>query len=93
MNRDAHRGRRRFTIAHELGHFLMTHHEPPKNGQFLCSREDMLRGPADARDSYSRMEAEANSFAGSLLMPPPLLRSYMTRFREADIFARNRGRT
>lgn len=85
VNREARRGRRRFTIAHELGHFLMIHHEPPRSEGFLCSREDMLRGPADVKDRYSRMEAEANLFAGSLLMPPRLLQSYMSRYRQADI--------
>mgnify|MGYP003666521226 CR=1 FL=1 len=33
--------RRRFTIGHELGHFLLPFHKPAKAGQFLCSRDDM----------------------------------------------------
>lgn len=52
-------GRRRFTIAHELGHWeLHSNHS-----QFLCDADDM-------RD-YGRsiLEMEANHFAAELLMP------------------------
>ena len=52
-------GRRRFTIAHELGHWEL--HE--KYSQFLCNAEDM-------RDyGRSPLEVEANHFAAELLMP------------------------
>src|SRR5262249_8702081 len=34
--------RRRFTIAHELCHFLDPSHLPDTQGQFLCSQADML---------------------------------------------------
>lgn len=52
-------GRRRFTIAHELGHWEL--HE--KYSQFLCNVEDM-------RDyGRSPLEVEANHFAAELLMP------------------------
>ncbi|WP_309401048.1 ImmA/IrrE family metallo-endopeptidase [Cerasicoccus maritimus] len=52
-------GRRRFTIAHELGHWEL--HDG--QSQFLCSDEDMRY--------YGRspMEVEANHFAAELLMP------------------------
>jgi Zn-dependent peptidase ImmA (M78 family) len=42
VNRSARRRRRRFTIGHELGHFLMTTHKVPAGG-FQCSRDDMRR--------------------------------------------------
>lgn len=52
-------GRRRFTIAHELGHWELH----AGYSQFLCSAEDM-------RDyGRSRLEVEANCFAAELLMP------------------------
>src|ERR1700682_6291310 len=31
------RQRRRFTLGHELGHFLMPSHVPDDKGRFLCS--------------------------------------------------------
>jgi hypothetical protein len=33
---------RRFSIGHELGHFLIPAHLPPPGGQFLCSTSDLL---------------------------------------------------
>ncbi len=34
--------RRRFTLAHELGHFLMAHHVPDEPGRFVCKGADLL---------------------------------------------------
>jgi len=84
VNRTAAPGRRRFTIGHELGHFLMTHHKPPPGG-FQCSRADMARFSAKEQDGYGSMEVEANQFSGLILMPPPIVRRYMERFREPDL--------
>ncbi|KLK90156.1 ImmA/IrrE family metallo-endopeptidase [Microvirga sp. KLBC 81] len=77
--------RRRFTIAHELGHFLMPHHIPDREGQFLCSRADMLRLGAKETDRRERMEAEANRFASLILIPPPALRLALRPYREPDL--------
>ncbi|MFK4539842.1 hypothetical protein ABIA00_008025 [Bradyrhizobium ottawaense] len=58
------KGRVNFTMAHELGHYLAHRHlsgEP-----FYCSRRDMWSWDSE----YGRMEAEANSFAAFVLMPP-----------------------
>lgn len=73
------RQRRRFSIAHELGHFLIPSHMPPTSGQFLCSAEQLRQMTVKDQDRRAHMEAEANRFAALLLMPPPLLR---TRLRE-----------
>ena len=77
--------RRRFTIAHELGHFLMAHHVPDQPGRFLCKSSDLLRLTAKAGDQRQRREVEANRFAGLVLMPPHLLRVAMAAFREPDL--------
>ncbi len=84
VNQKAIRGRRRFTVGHELGHFLLTHHKPPPGG-FQCSREDMRRYAATEGDNYGRMEVEANQFSALMLMPPPMIRSFMEQFRDADL--------
>jgi len=55
--------RRRFTIAHELGHFLITTH---KNIQRCTSADLEIFG--SGKKSMS-MEVEANLFAANLLMP------------------------
>jgi len=54
-------GRRRFTIAHEFGHFLM--HRTLRPDGFRCSEKDVtFRAGVD-------MEQEADTFAAYLLMP------------------------
>ena len=59
--------KRRFTLAHELGHFLI-----PRHGHRMqCTVKDMAK--RDAHNEYVDMEAEANLFASLLLMPPKLI--------------------
>lgn len=77
--------RRRFTIAHELGHFLIPSHTLPDEGKFLCSRDDMNVLSMKESDRRKRMEAEANRFAALILMPPTHFRKDVERQRDADI--------
>lgn len=61
--------RSRYTIAHELGHFVnLRHVAPPGTEQLLCSKED-LRARDTGLDKRHGMEAQANEFAACLLMP------------------------
>ncbi|MGT2445926.1 ImmA/IrrE family metallo-endopeptidase (plasmid) [Ensifer adhaerens] len=87
--------RRRFTIGHELGHFLIANHVPDKDGQFLCSRADLRTLTAKEGDRRAKMEVEANRFSSLILMPPPRLRDAFKRhpspslehvFELADLF-------
>lgn len=55
-------GRRRFTLAHEFGHYLLHRQLQP---QFACSQQDMEEWDADER----QIEVEADVFASFLLMP------------------------
>jgi Zn-dependent peptidase ImmA (M78 family) len=77
-------GRRRFTIGHELGHFLMTHHKPPPGNGFRCRAADMrswsreLTGPR-------RWEVEANEFSALLLMPTPLLTRELAKYGDPNL--------
>ena len=85
VSKFAIKGRRRFTIGHELGHFLIPTHKPIQAGKFLCSREDMQNWSMKETDAYLRMESEANRFAALILMPPSKLRSFMGKFRDPDL--------
>ncbi len=59
-------GRRRFTVAHELGHwYLHAQHHSGERFERFCRPTDL-----NTRDS---LEGEANTFAAELLMPGPLL--------------------
>jgi Zn-dependent peptidase ImmA (M78 family) len=66
-NAKAGRERQRFTIAHELGHFILH-----RNSQtsFDCSKESIYTGI----DGLKQIEREADDFASNLLMPGNLLR-------------------
>jgi Zn-dependent peptidase ImmA (M78 family) len=77
--KNGHRFRQRYTIAHELGHFLIITHMPDTPGRFLCSREDLQLLTPKENDRRSKMEVEANRFASLILMPPPALRTRMAK--------------
>lgn len=55
-------GRKRFTIAHEIGHYILPGHG--KRGR-SCKGEDVEAW----RDGAPRQEVEANKFASELLLP------------------------
>lgn len=59
--------RARFSIAHEVGHFLMERHVLGGGGGFICGQKDMKERGAKTR--HQRQEAEANQFAIALLAP------------------------
>jgi IrrE N-terminal-like domain len=77
--------RKRFTIGHELGHFLMPHHVPDKQGHFLCSAKDFATLSKPESDKRAQMEFEANRFASLMLVPPPILRKHPDFNREPDL--------
>lgn len=60
-----HAGAQRFSIAHELGHFVLDHQESPVP---LC---DVV---VPRQHHAAALEAEANAFAAELLMPEALVR-------------------
>ena len=74
--------RRRFTIGHELGHFLIPWHALDANLTFNCSAEQMRIGDVNSKDKYRRKEAEANRFSAELLMPRPLFQQEMRKKSE-----------
>ena len=58
--------RKRFTIAHEIGHFVLPHHRTLKN---VCEEKKI-----DTFDAHlNRPEVEANEFAAELLLPTAVL--------------------
>jgi hypothetical protein len=59
--------RRRFTIAHELGHFVL---HRTRYATFNCSPDNIYSGV----DSLAPIEREADDFASNLLLPGNLLR-------------------
>lgn len=54
--------RKRFTIGHEIGHYLIPHHRTLKN---VCRTDDIERWHSDV----AAAEREANQFSAELLLP------------------------
>lgn len=77
--------RQQFTIAHELGHYFL-HQEEIKKGAFVDA-DNVLDcvGVLYRRDNNStELEAEANSFAASLLMPEGLVKKVWKRLKDIE---------
>lgn len=76
------RTRQRFTIGHELGHYVLSHHD----------RFHIDLGPADAHGTppgYDwQSERAANDFAGELLMPAELVRTQFEGTHQVPALAR-----
>jgi Zn-dependent peptidase ImmA (M78 family) len=71
-NQTESRVRRRFTIAHELGHYFL-HRE--QSSLFVDKMFRAYRTSATtAHPEHQRLEQEANSFAAAILMPTALIK-------------------
>jgi Zn-dependent peptidase ImmA (M78 family) len=70
------RVRQRFTIAHEVGHFVL--HAPDSQQQRLfVDRSMMFKRDEDSSTGDAVQEIQANQFAAALLMPEKLIREEM----------------
>lgn len=73
-------GRRRFTIAHELGHWVL---HPPGSAQWSAAaaagRLSSSHQVLDWMAGYGGAELEANQFAAATLMPARLLAERLAR--------------
>lgn len=64
--------RKRFTIAHELGHCVL---HLDNEGEFVDSATDLFRTESNAAEGKThKQEVEANEFAAALLMDAQLVR-------------------
>lgn len=80
VNSAHHPNRRRFTIAHELGHLVL--HDLGKDQVHIDHQMRLYQRVGEASSAFynsqgstttPQMEREANMFAAALLMPAPLL--------------------
>ncbi|WVX47213.1 hypothetical protein ROLI_002790 [Roseobacter fucihabitans] len=77
----AHTRRRRFSLAHEIGHW-----ERHRGQLLMCSKEDIGGSGGRARKGLSR-EKSANQFAAELLMPEFILKPILRDFRKFNMRA------
>lgn len=71
--------RKAFTIAHELGHFIL--HKDKEKETFFRSNALLLDG------EEREVEQEANCFAASLLMPEDLVKRYVRIVKNREMLA------
>jgi len=82
FNAASPRQRQRFTIAHELGHFLLPWH---KAEEFQCSVDDMRSWSSTKTNIRAGWEVDANQFAAHLLMPATLVHAFVRPLREPNL--------
>jgi Zn-dependent peptidase ImmA (M78 family) len=76
--------RKRFTIAHELGHFLLDHQDKDHlDWEFTVIRRD-----GKSSEAEDDQEIAANFFAATLLMPRQMLRADVERSKRFNGEAR-----
>jgi len=84
LNAEDSRNRKRFTCAHELGHYIRRAARPEQQYEYVDYRDQRSSTGTDEEERY------ANSFAASLLMPEVAVKAMhdqeMASFRMAKIF-------
>ena len=70
------RPRQRFTIGHELGHFLLPWH---RQSSFQCTAEDI-----NSRTN-KEWEVQASQFSAELLMPSPQVKSRLITLKDPEL--------
>lgn len=77
---DDYYGRQAFTVAHELGHYFLKHN---KKEEVLLRTDALAVG-----EKHDPMEAEANWFAASLLMPKQLVLKNWVKTQDMEALSR-----
>jgi len=78
--------RRRFTAAHEIGHYQLHRKKKPNLPAFIDRAVYFRRVSGDGGNEVDRrMEMEANAFAAGLLMPECLLEEYLDKHPDVDL--------
>jgi len=85
VNADRPERRKRYTISHELGHYLNPWHKPQSADGFRCSSRDMVAETFKRGDRALQMEVQANEFAAELLMPAQLFQRELRRLTGLDL--------
>ena len=85
VNGPSNEPRQRFTIGHELGHFLNPWHKAKDGIRSECRASDMRSARCRTLDRATKMEAEANEFSAELLMPKARFRRDIERRAGADL--------
>ena len=74
VNEDHHSNRQRFSIAHEIAHFVLHHGDTYIDKGYRVHFRDLESGSGTKRE-----EMEANAFAAALLMPAVWVRGCISQ--------------
>jgi Zn-dependent peptidase ImmA (M78 family) len=78
VNSKQHPNRKRFTIAHELAHYILDH----KTEDHLDWQFSILRRDETSSTASDVQEIEANAFAACLLMPRDFITADLKRYTD-----------
>jgi len=78
--------RRRFTVAHEIGHLFLRHQFEPGEHVHVDRGNFISHRGVRASQGIDPKEIEANQFAASLLMPITLLRGELAQIPQRPLF-------
>ena len=78
-SKDAHT-RQRFTIAHEMAHFVLGHQDQQGEDVHVDKGNFMLFRDQRSRTGLVPIEREANAFAAALLMPSKLINAELKNY-------------
>jgi Zn-dependent peptidase ImmA (M78 family) len=80
INKNHHENRQRFTIAHELGHYIL--HAKGKRESLFIDKKQVYNRNLKSSDGTNIQEIEANRFAASILMPKVVILDHITNAGE-----------
>jgi len=85
VNKNNHLNRQRFSIAHEIGHYMLGHYR-----DMFVDTAEISEGKFDAFDTEHNkvQEQEANHFAGELLMPSINLKRDFQKLHNVDALSK-----
>ncbi|RJP28010.1 MAG: ImmA/IrrE family metallo-endopeptidase [Candidatus Omnitrophota bacterium] len=85
VNKNHPPNRQRFSIAHEIGHYLLGHYK-----EIFVDTAEISEGRFEAADEEHNkvQEQEANYFAGELLMPSDMLKKDFLKLKNVEEIAK-----
>ena len=82
VHRDRPEARKRYTIAHEIGHYVNPFH---RSDSLRCAERDLAADHHPTVERAKEMEVQANQFAAELLMPRQQVDKFLGDTTGADI--------
>ncbi|WP_412048638.1 ImmA/IrrE family metallo-endopeptidase [Hoeflea sp. Naph1] len=80
IHKHGNRHRERFTVAHEIGHFILRHDKYLRS-ESIVEQDLYDEVETDKAFNYERLEYQANLFASMLLLPEAQFRDALTALR------------